>query len=179
MITYDQFITKWNGRGIDFDGAYGDQCMDLMHQYIFEVLGLTDGRILAQGYAKDVYLNFNNVYGHELFDKIPNTPTGVPQKGDILLFNTFSPVYGVAGHVSIFISGDVNKLQSFDQNYPVGRKCHIQNHDYRGSLGWLRRKATTGPTVPLTAREQKIHDIIWGGDNDADARYKEKLILPK
>ena len=39
-MTFDEFIAKWNGKGIDLDYAYGDQCMDLMHQYIVEVLGL-------------------------------------------------------------------------------------------------------------------------------------------
>ncbi len=146
MITFDpDFINKWNGKGIDFDGYYGDQCMDLMHQYIVEVLGYTDGRILAAPTAKDVYLNFNNMFGKEYFTKIDNTPTGVPQKGDIVFWNA-SPG-NTAGHVAIFKDGDVNAFNSFDQNYPTGSKCHIQNHNYNYVLGWLRGKPNT-PTPP-------------------------------
>lgn len=139
MITYDQFEAKYNGVGIDFDGAYGNQCMDLMHQYCVEVLGITDGSVLAAPTAKDVYLNFNNIKGHDLFDKIDNTPTGIPNKGDIMFWGTGLGPYG---HVAIYIDGDVNGFNSFDQNFPTGSKCHKQRHNYNGVLGWLRFKGT-------------------------------------
>ncbi len=136
-MTFDLFIGKWNDRGIDFDGAYGDQCMDLMHQYCVEVLGIPDGRVLAAPAAKDVYLNFDKMVGREKFEKIANTPTGVPQKGDIILWGTGIGPYG---HVAIFLDGDATKFRSFDQNFPTGSKCHLQTHDYKGVLGWLRFK---------------------------------------
>lgn len=136
-MSFDDFIGKWNDKGIDFDGYYGDQCMDLMHQYCVEVLGITDGNVLAAGYAKDVYLNFDNVSGHDKFDKIANTPTGVPNKGDIIFWGTG---IGVAGHVAIWLDGNINNFRSFDQNFPTGSKCHLQSHTYAGVLGWLRVK---------------------------------------
>lgn len=138
-MTIDEFIGKWNGRGIDFDNYYGDQCMDLMHQYHVEVLGITDGRTLAAPAAKDVYLNFPNVFNSHLFEQIKNTPTGVPQKGDIIFWGTG---LGTFGHVAIFIEGDANKFKSFDQNFPTGSKCKVVEHTYTGVLGWLRPKAT-------------------------------------
>jgi len=145
-MTVDQFITKWNGRGIDFDGYYGDQCMDLMHQYHVDVLGIADGRTLAAGYAKDVYVNFANVFNRDKFERIANTPTGVPQKGDIMFWDAnVKNVTGIAGHVAIFVDGNANKFRSFDQNYPTGAKCKIVEHSYSGVLGWLRPK-----TIPVT-----------------------------
>jgi len=133
----DDFINKWDGRGIDYDNYYGDQCMDLMHQYISEVLGLPDGRILQAPAAKDVYLNFDNIFGREYFEKVPNTPEGVPQPGDIVLWGTGLGPYG---HVAIFIDGNASTFNSFDQNFPIGSKCHIQSHTYKGVLGWLHPK---------------------------------------
>lgn len=156
-MTLTDFIAKWNGKGIDFDKAYGDQCMDLMHQYVVEVLGLSDGRILAAPAAKDVYLNFSTIFGNQYFDRIANTPTGVPQKGDIILWGTGLGPYG---HVAIFRDGDINKFFSFDQNFPTGSKCHIQQHDYKGVLGWLRPKtpvASSGDVVAL----RKEADTNW------------------
>lgn len=154
-MSFDQFISKWNGRGIDFDGYYGDQCMDLMHQYLSEVLGLTDGRILAAPNAKTVYTNFANVFGHERFERIANTPNGVPQKGDIVFWGN-----GTAGHVAIYRDGNVYSFTSFDQNYPTGSKCHLQKHDYTGVLGWLRIKQPTavGDDVLLG----KIRNVVNG-----------------
>lgn len=164
MISFDQFISKWNGKGIDFDGAYGYQCMDLMHQYIVEVLGLSDPRILAAPAAKDVYLRFPNVFGSAYFHKIDNTPTGIPEKGDIMFWGTGLGPYG---HVSIYTGGDVMKFKSFDQNFPLGSKCHTQDHNYRGVLGWLRFK-----TVNKMVSAKAILDIANGAGSDGDKLIK-------
>ena len=153
-MTFENFVAKWDNKPIDFDGIYPNQCMDLMHQYLVEVLGLTDGAILAQPDAKSVYLNFDSVKGHELFDKIANTPTGVPDKGDIIFWGTGIGQYG---HVAIMVQGDSNSFRSFDQNFPVGSVCHVQNHpDYVGVLGWLRLK----PQKPMATITQEELDII-------------------
>ena len=150
-MTLQEFINKWNNKGIDFDGYYGDQCMDLMHQYLVDVLGIADGRTLAAADAKTVYLNFNNIFNHQLFEKIANTPTGVPKAGDIILWGTGIGPYG---HVAIFVSGDANKFKSFDQNFPTGSKCHIQDHTYTGVLGWLRYKAPINPCAEMLENAQ-------------------------
>lgn len=160
MISFDNFITTNTGKGIDTDGAFGFQCMDLMHAYCRDVLGLSDLSILAQPNAKSVWTNFNNVKGHELFDKIVNTPTGVPLKGDIMLYN-FPP----DGHVDIFIQGDVNSFRSFSQNFPTGSKSIVVNHpNYNGVYGWLRLKPIT--TVPMAQLPQAELDALIKARND-------------
>ena len=138
MISFDDFIWKYYGVGIDFDGYYGDQCMDLMHQYVYEVLGITDRSVLTAPYAYQVFTNFDNIKGHELFEKIPNTPTGIPQKGDIIFWD--KGINGYAGHVAILHDGDIWGLRSFDQNFPTGSRPHKQYHNYNYCLGWLRKK---------------------------------------
>ncbi len=157
MDKLDQFIKKWTNIGVDTDGAFGFQCMDLMHQYCVEVLGLTDLRILAQPNAKSVYLNFNNVFGHEKFDQIANTPTNVPLKGDIMLYGNAPD-----GHVDIFVQGDVNSYRAFSQNLPTGSKSVLVNHpNYANVLGWLRLKPAAVP-VPTDRemRDKYNKDII-------------------
>lgn len=134
-MTLTDFITKWNGKYVDTDNAYGGQCMDLMHQWIVEGVGLADQKILAAAAAKNVYTNFDSILGHEYFEKIANTPAGIPQEGDIVFWGN-----GTYGHVAIFIEGDSKMLKSFDQNYPTGTPCHIQTHNYIGCLGWLHPK---------------------------------------
>ena len=159
-MTFNEWLEKWNGHYIDFDGIYGNQCMDLMHQYCVEVLGITDGSVLAAPGAKDVYNNFENIKGHELFEKIPNTPTGVPQEGDILFWGT-----GTWGHVAIFIEGDASRFRSFDQNYPTGSFCHAQEHSYSGILGWLRCKGSMvqldAKTFENLVRKSTIYDKVY------------------
>lgn len=153
-MSFQDFINKWDGKGIDFDGAYGDQCMDLMHQYVVEVLGLSDGRILAAPAAKDVYLTFPGIFGSQYFEQIANTPTGVPSKGDIVLWGTGIGPYG---HVAIFVEGDSKKFKSFDQNFPTGSNCHVQDHGYAGVLGWLHPKTAPQSTpTDLQAELDKV-----------------------
>lgn len=141
-MSFTEFINQWTGKGIDFDGAYGFQCMDLMHQYCRDVWGITDPAVLAAPSAKDVYLDFPNIHGAELFDKFDNTPLGVPQNGDIVFWGTDVGPYG---HVAVFVNGDVNSFHSFDQNWPTGSLPHLQYHTYNGLLGWLRKKSPQSP----------------------------------
>lgn len=131
MITFDDFVTKWNGKPVDFDGIYPNQCMDLMHQYVYDVLGLTDKTILAAPAAYQAYTNNFPKY----FTKIDNTPTGIPQKGDIIFWGQ---AVGPFGHVAIVKDANMNTLNSFDANWPTGTLPHIQSHNYNGCLGWLR-----------------------------------------
>lgn len=155
-MTFEEFLIKYNGAYVDFDGYYGAQCMDLMHQYIYDVLGLTDKRILAAPTAKDVFLG--TPFGLEYFDKIPNTPTGVPKEGDIIFFGTG---VGPAGHVCIFISGDANKFQSFDVNWPVGSPAHVQDHTYGYCLGWLSPKGIQPDLQTQLSQSNADRDRNW------------------
>lgn len=130
--------------------------MDLLHQYCVEVLGLLNPRILAAPAAKDVFNNFENIFGHEYFEKIPNTLEGIPLEGDIIFWGS-----GTWGHVAIFVNGDVKRFKSFDQNYPTGSPCHVQEHNYSSCLGWLRIKKENLPISPeLTECRNQLADEI-------------------
>ncbi|MFI3157588.1 MAG: CHAP domain-containing protein [Methylococcaceae bacterium] len=135
----DAFVNTWNGRGTDFDGAYGYQCVDLMRRYAQDVLGLSNGGYseLPAGNAYDIFAKTTS----SKFTKIYNTPTGVPQKGDIVFWNKSSS-NGYAGHVAIFISGSTSSFTSIDQNWvnPSSTKGSVAakvNHSYSGVAGWL------------------------------------------
>lgn len=154
MITFDQFIQQRTGKPIDFDGIYPNQCMDLMHQYVYDVMGITNKSILAHPYAYQVYTQFTET---QYFDRIANTPNNVPQKGDIFLFG--ANINGGAGHVCIVTEADVNTFKSFDANFPTGSLPHIQTHNYNYALGWLRPKAIIVPLTP-EQREQEIRRIL-------------------
>ena len=122
------------GKGIDFDGNYGNQCFDVYRQYCKE-LGFKQSPP-SEG-AKDIWDN----YLPEHFDKIINTTSGVPQQGDVVIWGT---KIGKYGHVAIFDRGDDKAFVSIDQNWPTdGGKgvLHEVNHSYTGVLGWLRPKS--------------------------------------
>lgn len=137
-MKYQDFTNKWNTKYVDYDGNYGAQCVDLMRQYCKDVLGV-DGykAIPSRGNAKDIFKNFVN---NQYFTKVLNTPTGLPTKGDIIFWTTYPFIYGIAGHVAIYDSGDLKSIVSFDQNYPTNSSCHFQKHSYKACLGWLTPK---------------------------------------
>ena len=160
-----EFIEAFNGRYIDFDGAYGAQCFDLFHYYNVQVLGLSDGSILAAPAAKDIYNNFENLKGHDYFERIPNTPTGVPNEGDVVIWGN-----GTWGHVAVFVEGNANSFRSFDQNFPTGSPCHIQNHTtYTGVSGWLRFKTSSIPVTPALQECLTQHTQLVDQCNKKDA----------
>lgn len=143
-MTLDQFIKKHTGKFVEyhsFDPAAKNQCVDLANQYIVDVLGLTP--IIgtnAQDFPKKADKEFNYIL---------NTPTGVPNKGDLMIFKSADGV----GHISIFLQGSTSLFTSFDQNYPTGSPCKTVQHYYRNVLGWLQpKKESMSNTilVPIT-----------------------------
>jgi len=156
-MTFQNFLEKWNGQPIDFDGIYPNQCMDLAHQYVYDVLGLTDVRIIAHPAAYQIFTDFTET---QYFDKIANSPTGVPVEGDIVVFGQG---VGQWGHVCIFIEGDANKFKSFDANWPTGSLPHVQDHTYGYCLGWLHPK-TVAPDLEAQLnqlREERDRNWDW------------------
>ena len=142
----DSFVQNTKGKCIDMDGAYGCQCVDLMHFYIQNVLGIPRSDHNIRGNAYPIYsglgssTTISSGSKSVRLDKIPNTPSGVPQKGDIVFWS--SNVGGGKGHVSIFINGNVNSFTSLDQNWvnansSHGSKATVVTHNYNNVVGWL------------------------------------------
>lgn len=138
-MTLQQFKDKYLGKQVEYHsygaGAY-NQCVDLINAYINEVLdnSTKDYTEIIGTNAKD----FNTKYDPEDFDWIANTPSGVPQTGDIIVWN--GKVGGGAGHVGIFLQGDANKFTSLDQNWSKVEHVTVENHTYTNVSGWLRPK---------------------------------------
>ena len=56
----EEFVNKYNGKKVDYDGVYGAQCVDLFRQYVKECLGIKEhtGSCLSSGGAKDLFLDY-------------------------------------------------------------------------------------------------------------------------
>lgn len=132
----DDFIKKYQGKTVCFpEGKYCGECLSLCKQYILENLGIyppPSGTNSAYGY----WSRFPSPLG-EVFEKVKNTPNGVPQKGDLVIWNTNAG--GGFGHIAIFVEGNANKFTSFDANWN-GRQAHLQGHYYNNVVGWLHAK---------------------------------------
>lgn len=124
----DNFIKKYQGQRVDFDGKWHGECVDLYRQYVKEVLKIPQSPPVIG--AKDIW----DKYLPEHYTKVPKSPTGVPPKGSIVIW---SIKYGEFGHVAISMGGDTNSFNAFSQNDPVGSKCVIRSYKYTHVLGWL------------------------------------------
>ena len=136
MTTQDvqNFFNKWNGKYLDADGAYGYQCKDVFSQYNKDLVKapyIVGNPIVLWNSPPSTLLKY--------YTKIPNTITGVPKMGDVIIFNT-----GVTGHISICTNAaNMFWFTSFDQNWPSGSKCHYVSHNYifPKVVGWFRPKS--------------------------------------
>lgn len=157
---FQNFLQQYNGKYVDWDGVYGAQCFDLVNKWS-TYLG---------------YRPFTGLYAYGIIDqtqgnytKILNSPTAVPQAGDIIVWN--SRYGGGYGHTAIATGiGDTNSFESFDQNYPTGSPAHLVRHSYDGVIGWLRpNKLTTGGNMAVIGsgenwygRLSKLHEQVRG-----------------
>lgn len=133
-MTLQQFKDKYLGKQVEYH-SYSPlakyQCVDLVNQYIVEVLGLTP--VIGTD-AKDFPSRFTT--GEFAF--IPNTPEGVPEEGDIVVWN--GKVGGGAGHIAVFLEGNASKFTSLDQNWSQKQRVTTESHNYTNVSGWLRPK---------------------------------------
>jgi len=128
------FFDKWNGRYNNFDGAFGPQCKDVFSQFNHDLVKAPH----IVGNPIILWRNYNKLSTlKQYYTKIPNTPTGVPKLGDVIIFN-----YGSTGHIAICTqAANIFYFTSFEQNYPLGSPCHFQAHNYLKVVGWFRPKA--------------------------------------
>ncbi len=141
-MNLQEFIKKFDKKTVDFDGAYGGQCVDLFNKYLVDVLGITNP--IQQFPVASAYQIFGYAKNNTNFVCIPNDPTAVPQAGDIMIWNQG---VGPHGHVGIFVEGDVMSFRSFEQNWNGVQKCIIVNHPYDHVTGWLRPKRNVPEVV--------------------------------
>lgn len=141
-MTFDAFVKLNQGKYLEFPGTSSAlyQCVDLMRYFIHDVWALDPYIIPRAATAK---LAYDYARTNSKITKIPNTPDGIPQKGDILFFkmSLWPPFnFGWAGHVGIVYSADLYKMVLFNQNWPTGRSCQFQSFSYKDCMGWIHKK---------------------------------------
>lgn len=166
MMTFDEFIKTYNGKKIDYDGAYGVQCVDLIKLYLDKCFGIKAG---AWGNAHAYYDNFCNIAPlYKNFVGLKNTPDFVPEKGDIMVWNKSKSM--PYGHIAICDGvGNKTYFYSYDQNWTGrGDPCTRIKHNYNGVAGVLRPKKSGNKSVTEIAKE-----VIAGKWGNGEERKKK------
>ena len=161
-MTYNEFIKEYLGKGIDYDGGYGVQCVDLAKLYMDKVLNIQIGAI---GNAEAYYRRYDELnILKDNFDRIPNTPDFIPQRGDLVIWNEKQA--NGCGHISLATGeGNTKNFNSYDQNWGI-KEMHLVNHTYKNVAGVLRAKNQdniNGPRQIIDERqpiEERIGEFI-------------------
>lgn len=137
-MTLEEFINKYNGKKVDFDGVYGAQCVDLFRQYVKEVLGIKEhtGACASSGGAKDLFLDYSKMPVEQKYFKKSSAKNYIT--GDILIWDkTETNQYG---HIAIFLGKIGSSLIVFEQNGFSQKGAEIVIRSTKNILGYLRRK---------------------------------------
>lgn len=135
-MTLDEFVKKYNGKKVDFDGRYGCQCVDLFRQYCEDVLTIphTGGVIgAAELYTKYEAMPLEKKY----FEKIEFKGTP-PMVGDVVIFKPTKK--NGFGHVAIVLSADNLSMTVFEQDGYAQTGTKFAYWKYNHVLGFLRKR---------------------------------------
>ena len=130
----EEFINKYINTKVDFDGAFGAQCVDLFRQYCKDVLniphtGTVDG-------AKDIVLNYRKMEGEQkYFYLLPITQF---RTGDVIVWNANS--INKYGHVAIGIGILGNGILVLEQDGLKQNGVKFKTRSFDNVLGILRFK---------------------------------------
>ena len=167
-MTLQEFITKYKGQKVDFDGVYGGQCFDLYRQYVKEVLNLPQSKPTRDSGAASLWTDFDSdPILVDNYNKVENTADFIPNPGDIAIWNR--RMGGGYGHVAICTGkGDLNTFESFDQNWSKISYCELVTHTYSSFYGVLRPKVLSS-TDSMQSDLQEVLDHY-------SVKTKEELI---
>lgn len=153
-MLYSKFVDTYIGKKIDFDGKYGVQCVDLINQYMMDVLVLKI--TYFPQYAKHFWIERSkSSFLIKNFTFL--APTAKLQRGDIGV-----RISGTAGHIFIIDRKINNKIYVYDQNNTgkgEGMTARVFDCNSKYITGVLRPK------------NQK--NIDKGGDNVVTLKLKE------
>jgi hypothetical protein len=172
-MNLDQFFASYNGKSLDYDNAYGVQCVDLAKFYLRECYGIHPG---AWGNAH-AYFTATNPAILSRFNRITNNPKDLnqrPSRGDIVVWGSALPGSEGSGHIAVYDAKTApGTFRSFDANWG-GKTYHFVTHNYNNVIGWLTPKPAPVAAASAPAASQPQGGIIL---NDAQVQKLYNLVL--
>ena len=129
-MKFSKFIETYKvGKGYDYDGVFGCQCVDLAKFYIDKVL---EAKPQSIGDAKEYWLKRNQAYIKSLFTVVKGNGA---KRGDVFIKDS-----GKHGHIGMLMSVDKDGFTAIEQN---AGDCGIVKHLYHrfaSDIHFLRPK---------------------------------------
>jgi hypothetical protein len=165
FITYKEFLDKYLGQSKGYpDGSYIGECLSIVKLYIKECFGINpppSGSGSAYGY----WSNFPSPLGN-VFEKVENTDTLIPEKGWIAVWEPWSA--NQYGHIAIVADGcTTSTLKNYAQNW-TSKTFQLESNRYTNVIGFLKPKITNSETI-MTEEQKRILDFL-AGKTEGDVR---------
>jgi FtsZ-binding cell division protein ZapB len=125
----DRFYARTNGQAINSCGGIKGQCVAGVQSYTNVELGIGGCPAFPVAGAKDMFGTRSDA-----FTWVRNTPSGVPPRGAIMVWN--GNVGGGWGHTGVVVSANVNNFNAYQQNDPYSSGMHVKAYDYNNVIGW-------------------------------------------
>lgn len=147
-MNLNEFVDRYKGTPVDFDGAYGAQCVDLVRQYFKEVWELPKQPEGVVG-AQDFYYKHDGMPAQKQYiDCRTYVKPDLPPAGSAVVFTpTGSNQYG---HIGICLNADASGMDVFEQDGIANEKAIKEGREQKGAYigrwsydrlaGWLERK---------------------------------------
>jgi hypothetical protein len=157
------------GQAMDFDKAYGAQCVDFFNFYYQYIVGANP---YSHGYgvpgAKDLWNVPNSRFNFIVNN--PNDFNQLPKPGDIVIYNGNMPGSGGYGHVAVV--GEAKNVY-YEQNYG-GMYVKKNTRQFNGyEIGWLELKAfneVIGDEAQMIKNPEFIKNMYrWVGGREPTA----------
>lgn len=137
-MTLEEFVKKYIGKKVDYDGVYGPQCVDLFRQYVCDVLLIAEhtGSCASSGGAKDLFLDYHKMPIEKKY--FTRSASKTCKAGDVLIWN--ESLTNKYGHIAICLGVIGNSYIVFEQDgfLKDGAKINIRGRD--NLLGYLRKR---------------------------------------
>lgn len=131
----NEFVNKYCGENVDFDGVYGAQCVDLFRQYVRTVWDIREHTGAVEG-AKDLWLNYPNMpLEKKYFERLDSSRR--LKVGDVLVWDATNT--NKYGHVAILL-GIGDEFLVFEQDGFKQDGAKVQWRSKKKFLGALRKK---------------------------------------
>lgn len=135
-MNFIDFINKYTGKKVDYDGAFGAQCVDLFRQYCKDVLEIKEHTGAVTG-ARELYINYTKMPLEQKY--FTQEAAATAQYGDVVVWDKTST--NSYGHVAIFIGWvDASKMLVFQQDGIAEDGAKLALREMKNCLGCLRRK---------------------------------------
>jgi len=137
-MTLEEFVEKYKGKKVDFDGAYGAQCVDLARQYFKEVWGIPQPEGVEG--AEDFFLKHDGRPAQKKhLRRVPYRGRGhAPPAGAAVVFSASAA--NKYGHIGICLESGAESITLFEQDGFKQDGAKITRRDCSRVLGWLVKR---------------------------------------